>query len=65
MLSSVKNSPSDLSWIFLVFQQSFGLAVDKDDLFTIGSDVGFTVAWVDGETGEMADFRSHSEIFSI
>ena len=59
MLSSVKDGPGDFSRIFLVFQQGLGFTVDEDDFFTVGSDVGFTVAGVNGQTGEMANFGSH------
>ena len=59
VLSSVKDGPCDLSWIFLGFKKLFGFSVDQDDLFTISSDVSFSVAWVDGEPRKLANFGSH------
>jgi len=59
VLSSVKDGPCDLSRILLGLELLFGFTVDQDDSFTVSLDVGFTVARVDGHSGEVANFGSH------
>ena len=63
MLSSVENGPRDLSRVLLGLELFLGFTVDQDHSFTVGLDVGFTVARVDGHTGKVADFCSHLEVF--
>ena len=59
VLSSVKDGPGDLSRILLGLELLFGFTVDQDNSFTVGLDVGFTMARVDGHAGEVANFGSH------
>jgi len=59
VLPSVKDGPGDLSRILLGLEFLFGFTVDQDDSFTVSLDVGFTVARVDGHSGEVANFGSH------
>ena len=62
-LMSVKDGPGDLSWVLLALEQLLGFAVDEDDLLAIGLDVGLTVAWIDFQTGKVANFGSHGECY--
>merc|ERR1719219_2031806 len=59
VLSSVEDSPCDLSRVLLFLEQSLGLAVDQDDLFAIKPDKRFAMSRVDLETRKLANFRSH------
>merc|ERR1719219_330856 len=59
VLSSVEDSPCDLSRVLLVLEQSLGLTVDQDDLLAIESDKGLAMSRVDLKTRKLADFRTH------
>ena len=59
VFSSVKNSPSELSWVLFIVVKSGTLGAQQSALLSIVGDRNHTVAGVDFQAGKEAQFGSH------
>ena len=59
VFSSVKNSPSELSWVLFIVVKSGTLGAQQSALLSIVGDRKHTVAGVDFQAGKEAQFGSH------